>query len=382
MGVARYKARKGTFWMVDEWMTGADGQLVRFRKRRIPTKEMALALLAKARADAFEGRYFERTQPNTLTVEGTWKAYEPVSRRDNDTWQTELARARHLVRHLGGKQAGRLTEGDVDAYRTARLGETTQRGTAPSPATLDREVELLKRILNYAVRCGRLPHNPVAKAKLLRQPNVREMVLDDEAFGKLVETAEPHLRPILLVAYDSGMRKREILDLRWSQVDLRDGCIRLAAQDTKTEKPRTVYLTVRVLEALRSLPRNIHGHVFVNPETGQPWEDLRKAFGRARRGAGLAGVWFHDLRRSFVTNARKAGVPESVVMRMSGHKTRAVFDRYNIVSDDDVREAVRRIETGRILGQETGQGLVEASPETTKALGNPKGLQGLRSSGG
>lgn len=382
MGVARYRARKGTFWMVDEWMTGADGQLVRFRKRRIPTREMALALIAKARADAFEGRYFARARPNTLTVEGAWKAYEPVSRRDNDTWQTEVARARHLVRHFGRTLAVRLTEGDVDAYRMARLGETTRRRTPPSPATLDREVELFKRILNYAVRCGRLPHNPVAKVKLLRQPNVRDVVMDDGAFKRLIEAAEPHLRPVLLFAYDTGMRKREILDLRWSQVDLREGCIRLGPQDTKTEKPRTVFLTARVLETLRSLPRNIHGYVFINPETGQPWEDLRKAFGRARREAGLAGVWFHDLRRSFVTNARKAGVPESVVMRMSGHKTRAVFDRYNIVSDEDVREAVRRMENGRILGQETGQGLGNGSPQTTKPLGNPKGLQGVGSSGG
>jgi len=61
----------------------------------------------------------------------------------------------------------------------------------------------------------------------------------------------------------------------------------------------------------------------------------------------LKDNWFHDLRRSFVTRARRMGVPESVVMRMSGHKTRAVFDRYNIVSEEDLREAVARIEAGK-----------------------------------
>ena len=64
--------------------------------------------------------------------------------------------------------------------------------------------------------------------------------------------------------------------------------------------------------------------------------------------AGVKGLWFHDLRRSFVTKARRAGIPESVVMRMSGHKTRTVFERYNIVEDEDVREAVRRIEAARL----------------------------------
>ena len=69
-------------------------------------------------------------------------------------------------------------------------------------------------------------------------------------------------------------------------------------------------------------------------------------FRRAGQAAGLSGLWFHDLRRSFVTNARRHGVPESVVMRMSGHRTRAVFDRYNIVEEDDLRDAVKRIEAG------------------------------------
>jgi len=82
----------------------------------------------------------------------------------------------------------------------------------------------------------------------------------------------------------------------------------------------------------------------VTSQTGEAWQDIRKAFRRARKAAGLNGVWFHDLRRSFVTQTRRLGVPESVVMRMSGHRTRAVFDRYNIVSEDDLRDAVARLE--------------------------------------
>ena len=77
-------------------------------------------------------------------------------------------------------------------------------------------------------------------------------------------------------------------------------------------------------------------------------------FRRAGKGAEIDGLWFHDLRRSFVTKARRQGIPESVVMRLSGHKTRAVFDRYNIVSEDDIKEAARAF-TGFVWLRQSGQ---------------------------
>ena len=96
--------------------------------------------------------------------------------------------------------------------------------------------------------------------------------------------------------------------------------------------------------------------MFTNPATEEAWKDIRKTFRRACKTAKLAGIWFHDLRRSFVTNARRRGVPESVVMKMSGHRTRAVFDRYNIIEEDDLRDAVQRIEAGIAASSEGGSG--------------------------
>jgi integrase len=108
-----------------------------------------------------------------------------------------------------------------------------------------------------------------------------------------------------------------------------------------------------VREALEAQPRHITSDwVFIKRETEAPWQDIRKVFHGACAAAKLKDVWFHDLRRSFVTNARRRGVPESVVMRMSGHRTRAVFDRYNIVEEDDMRDAVKRIEAG--IAKSTG----------------------------
>ena len=201
--------------------------------------------------------------------------------------------------------------------------------------------------------------NPIAAVKLLRKPNVRRSVLDDAAFEKLFAAADRPLQPILLVAYDTGMRLREVLGLIWSQVDSEAGVVKLAAEDTKTEEPRTVFLTSRAQEALASLPRYLKSDsVFTNPETGKAWNDIPKMFRRALKAAGLAGVWFHDLRRGFVTNARRRGGA-----RVGGHENVGAphevgLRSYNIVEEDDLREAVKRIEAERaIRAPDSGQDL-------------------------
>ena len=348
MGVSKYVAKGKTWWRVDEWLTLPDGRLIRYRKKKIPTKEQAGVLAAKKKAEAFDGKFFARQKGEaTKTVKELWESYEPISKRDNDSWQTNIGRARHVLRHLGSRRAAQLTLKDVDAYRNSRFAEKSRRKTTPAPGTLDREVALLRRILNYAVQCGDLSRNPLDGVQLLRKPNIRRVVISEEIFQKLLQAAERVFRPILLVAYDHGLRKGEILGLRWEQLDVREGVIRLAPQDTKGGEHRVVYLTSRTLEALRALPRRLHAvHVFTNPATGERWWEIRKMFRRACRNAGLENIWFHDLRRSFVTNARRRGVPESVVMKLSGHRTRSVFDRYNVVSEDDLRSAVRQIESG------------------------------------
>jgi integrase len=280
------------------------------------------------------------------TVADLWRLYQPVSERDNDSWRTEAGRAAHLVRHLGARPAADLSLLDVDAYRAARMRERTHRGTPPAPATLDREVELLKRIINYAVACRLLGRNPIADVKLLGRANTRKSVVDDRGFDALYGAAAEHLRPVIVTAYDTGCRLNELLGLRWDQVDLdaEHPVAHLHAGETKNDDARDIYLTPRaeaVLRDLRAKATQACPFVFVNPRTGGRYRDVRKSFASAASAAGRPELWFHDLRRSFVTRARRRGIPESVVMRMSGHKTNAVFKRYNIVEDKDVQEAAR-----------------------------------------
>ena len=346
MGVNRYKKKGKTVWRIDTWLDLPNGTRKRWRQGDIPTKEMALAIERKAKTEALESKFLSRI--STITVKQAWDNYEPICKRDNKSWQTDAGRAAHFVEHLGDRKAHTLTLQDIDGYRRKRSEEKNRYGKTPAVSSVNREVSLLRRVLNHAVEYGELDRNPLVGVKMLDEDNVRDVTVSEADFQRLLDKADKHLRPVLITAYDTGLREEVILGLKWKYVDLMSGCIRLPARSNRTKKkPPSIPLTSRVLAVMKSLPRSISGYVFVNPHTGTRWVDLKKSWDAARSKAGLPHVWFHDLRRSFVTNARRRGVPESVVMRMSGHKTRSVFDRYNIISEDDLRNAVDQIEVGR-----------------------------------
>jgi len=347
MGVTSYKAGNRTFWKADYRIKDATHREKRIVKCRIPTREMAEALIQKARIEIFEGTYFEKRERKSLTVEKAYQNFEPTLKLSVKDWTTDAKRASHVIRVLGHREASSLDQKDIDEYRLKRQLDTTAKGKPPAISTVNREVAFLRHFLNHAVKRRELRDNPLAGVKMLPENNVRDVYVTEPEFRRLLDCAEELLKPILITAYETGMRKREVLDLEWKQVNLKDMMIRLSPEDTKTKRPRTIILTDRVHETLDRLPRSLKGYVFVNPETGKPWVQIQKMFDRARKAAGLTNIWFHDLRRSFVTNARRRGVPESVVMKMSGHKDRSVFDRYNIVSEDDIRSAVLVIERGR-----------------------------------
>jgi integrase len=347
MGIAPYQQDGKTWYRLDTRVKLPDGRLKRIIETAIPSKDLALRLLDKVRSDAIEGRLGGKAK--APRVDEVWKLFEPTSRRMKRSWERDRSLAAHLSKHLGSLSTDKLTIATVERYRAARELEPIC-GHAPSVATINRELTLLRRMLNYAVACEELKYNPLARLKLVKEDNTRSSVVDEAGFQKLLEAADDYFKPILITAFDTGMRKAEIMKLEWSQVDLTAGRIRLEGRDTKSREPRLIVMTERLCATLKEHRKGKVSSpvwVFLNPETGAPWVDLKRPWTRACEKAGLPGLWFHDLRRSFVTNMRKAGVPESVCMKLSGHKTRAVFERYNIIDSGDLEAAIRAMENAR-----------------------------------
>ncbi len=248
-------------------------------------------------------------------------------------------------REFGNRIVSTVKLADLENYQAKRRKEGMADGT------IDHETGKTKTMIVTAFHNDMISGDTMkafsrVKKLVSGNENARDRVLSLEEYQALHDKAPKHLKPILATAFYAGMRRGEILSLQWNRVDLRDRVIRLRDSDTKTGRSREIPICDDLLASLKGIPRSIHDdHVFLF--RGKPVRDIRTGLREACAGAGIpygrsteGGFVFHDLRHSFVTHMRKAGLPESVIMAVSGHSTRAMFDRYNRIDNEDTRRAV------------------------------------------
>ena len=248
-----------------------------------------------------------------------------------------------LVPFFGRKALNELKAEDVEAYRAQRR---RRNGQPPTLGTINNDHIILKHMLSVAVRRGLLEVNVAKKVPLPDPNNERDRVLTEEEWNRLYEAAAPHLRPILLMAYQLGPRLGEVVNLTWDRVDLGRGFIKLRAVDTKTKEPRLVPITPLVRQSLMELARvRSLGTRRVFLYQGKPLSGIKRAFQTAVRKAGIEDFKFHDLRHCAATNLRRAGVDTVTAMKIVGHKSDRMHRRYNSISEQDLVSAAAKLNT-------------------------------------
>lgn len=312
-----------------------------YRESTRSTKEAdAKRLLRKREGEIAEGKlpgvYFDKVRFDEL-AEDLLNDYRINGKSTLDN--VERVVNLHLAPFFGGLRAPSITTALVREYIAQRL----EAGAAN--ATINRELAALKRAFNLASQCtppkvAQVPHIP-----MLKENNTRKGFLEHDQFLALRAALPEHLQGLVTFGYKTGWRLGEIKGLTWERVDLGRGIIRLEAGETKNDEARTVYADDELKTVLSAQ--------FVNRQLGCPYVFHRhgkkihrfdKAWTTALQAAKLKGTIFHDLRRTAVRNMVRAGIPERVAMMISGHKTRSVFDRYNIVNDEDLRLAAAKLE--------------------------------------
>lgn len=260
-----------------------------------------------------------------------YEAQRPKSYQD-----FALPVAKALLAFFSHHKVSQVTTAELNRYRAKRKAK------GKAVATVNREMAFLRRAFNQGKETTPPKVLTAPKFPMEKENNVRQGFLSVEAYGALLAAMDDEIKGLLVVGYHLGCRRSELQRLRWANVDLADGFIRLV--DTKNGDTREAPIYGDMVETLATLraktPRSCP---WVFNRGGKRIKDFRHGWEAACEAVGMPNLLFHDLRRSAVRNMIFAGVPERLAMEISGHKTRAVFDRYAIMNREDKREAGKKL---------------------------------------
>jgi integrase len=260
----------------------------------------------------------------------------------------ELRHRLHILPYFGKMKAARIGETDIDNYILQRKAEDA------SNATVNRELVTIKRAFNLGIQKKIVSDRP--HISLLSEDNIRQGFFEREQFDSILKRLWGWNQPPAEFAYITGWRKQEVLTLKWPQVDFEAETVRLEPGTTKNREARQfpfISELRRILEGQKAKAEALRKDGIITPwvffregkkRRGRQIGDFKKNWNSACQDAGVPGKIFHDFRRTAVRNLVRAGVPEAVAMKMTGHKTRSIFERYNIVSEGDLKEAAAKLE--------------------------------------
>ena len=270
------------------------------------------------------------------------------------------AHLKHIKLFFGNDRALEVTPSRVNAYMERRQRE------GAANATINREVEGLQRAFALAVDREALTHAP--RFKSLSEHNARQGFFERTDFEailpRLTMRGKPDtdLQDFLSWCFWTGMRTGETKSLTWADFDGETWTIRLHSRDSKNRKGRAIPLENELRQIVqRRITARRMDSPYIFHRNGEQMGEFRKVWKRACEEAGLSGKTPHDFRRSAVRNMVRAGVNPDIARQISGHRTAAIFSRYNIISETDLRQAMQR--TSDYVASSPGQ--VEAScPES------------------
>jgi integrase len=231
---------------------------------------------------------------------------------------------------FGNTQATRLTTDLMDKYRQKRRAE------GRSDTTVNRELSLVRMAFHNARKRTPPKVSIVPYFPMVTETNIRTGFLSDEQYAALRDALLPELKALFVAAYITGIRRGELLAIQWPQVDFEAGIITLNKGETKNKEARSVPILDGDMRELLLAARKERDASFphcqwVFSRQGQPIKDFRSLWEAACKTAGVPDLNFHDLRRTAVRNMRRAGVPQVIRMKISGHKTDSMQRRYNII---------------------------------------------------
>jgi len=258
------------------------------------------------------------------------------------SWERTETILVNLIKFFGNKKLNEITANKIDNYKKARLDSMI------APATVIRELAELRHLFYLAEKWERFfGKNPVAKAGLITINNQRDRVLNLEEEKNLLECSEPYLKAIIIGAINTALRKSEIINLKWSDVNLETNLITLQHSITKNNKTRMVPINATLRKVLLSqkLKSGGNDYVFLS-SLNRPYkrhDSLNRAFKLALKKANIKDFRFHDLRHTSASRMADSGVSVIAISKILGHQNIQTTMRYSH-PDSSLIEAVKSLD--------------------------------------
>ena len=323
----------GIFQKNDNWCI--DYRLQNGTRRREmvgKSKKLAKFALAKRKTEIAEGKFLDIKKKEKIRFKDFAEEFLNLySKPNKKSWKSDEYNLKKLESVFRGKYLYSITVKDIEKFKSDRLKEV-------SPSTVNRELATLKTLLTKAVCWGRVHENVCKHVKFLKEPKGRLRFLESEGIIKLLSNCDNRLRPIVVLALNTGMRKGEILNLKWHDVDFRQNIITLL--DTKNGEIREVYINEQVKTALIQVKKHPESsYIFCN-DKGNPYRDIRKSFFTVLKKSGINSFRFHDLRHTFASQLVMSGVDINTVRELLGHKDIRMTLRYSHLAPSHKKRAI------------------------------------------
>ena len=317
----------------------------RKREKVGPSREAAEYRLGEVRKHRAEGRIIQRDPAADLSLGELFDWYlnysEVKKLKSYVRYQEKISSIRAIVNT--SIKVSNLNYGTVEEYVRVRSDQCSKAriGQKIAPKTVREEIATFRSAINLAIKYSKIRESPIKVWPHIEVENKRDRILTESEFLSLKQVTPPFMWRIIYIAYYTGMRQSEILKIEWNQIDLEDKWIRLRANQTKSNKARSVAFNDSVQKMLEDMPRHPTSNKVFLSSRNKPLERfttyLREVFDGSLQRAGIENFLFHDLRHTYITNMIRAGHPEYAIMKQVGHTTTTMLRRYQLIDESDLR---------------------------------------------
>ncbi|MBP9854916.1 MAG: site-specific integrase [Candidatus Omnitrophica bacterium] len=329
----------------------------RIRKIVSPYKETAQKILKKIETQLIEGKYLDINDEEKETADISFKEFslryiDMHIKLHNKNHYGQKGTVQLLINHFNDQRLNEIDRCAIQSFMAKRIKEI-------KPSSVNREISMLSSMYNRAIEWGVYKgSNPAKGIKKLPENNQRTRWLTRDEQSRLLNQCHGLTKVIVLIALNSGMRWREIINLKWKQsqnsnyIDLQNEVFFIHESQSKSKKSRYIPMAKSVKEILKNVSRGTSEYIFLNNKTGKPFGSIKFSYKKALRMAEIKDFTFHDLRHTFASNLVMKGVDLYVVQKLLGHATINMTQRYAHLHPHQFRDAIRKLENDSLLLEE------------------------------